>query len=334
MDFSRYVWLAVVALFALESTPSSAQGTLVLANIGYENSGFVAPAVLMVRATRSNDSRWTIGLVGTNLLAEWERIANPRWSTLVRGDVVWRNANMSDFIYTRGLRDESREYRNRTVRLTGAVRFRPSTRWTAEVRAIGLYEFVDEIANTAVSELWDAPYAGLGVALAYRHVLSDDVLQFRWDGLKASTETTVFVGPETWVKSQTWIGVGTRAGPVFFHGSGWLLLGRNLNIVTRHLVGGSWDLAPRPILYGYHFGEFRLDRALVANGGMDVRLAGAWEIGIRAGYLSSPSETTYGEAIRLGSVWQGVAFYGGLGFPEGVGNDAVGFVWMSLALLQ
>ena len=56
MDFSRYVWLAVVALFALESTPSSAQGTLVLATIGYENSGFVVPAVLMVRATRSHDS--------------------------------------------------------------------------------------------------------------------------------------------------------------------------------------------------------------------------------------------------------------------------------------
>lgn len=333
MVFRRFVSPAVLAFVALEATPSSAQVPLVVGSVGYEAPGLVVPAVFIVRTTRYGANRWTVGSIGANLMAEWEHVASPRLSTVMRADLVWINANMSNFIYSGGNRDGAREYTGQNARLTATVRFRSSKRWTAELRAVGLHEFVGRLADTAVSALWDAPYAGVGVAIGYRQVLSDNVLQSRWDGLKASTEATAFIGSETWFKSQTWVGAGVHAGPVFFRGSGWLLLGRNLNIVSQHLVGGSWDLPTRPMVYGYHFAEFRVDRAVVANGGIDIRLGGAWEIGMRAGYLTSPSETTFGQAIRLSSVWQGIAFYGGLGFPEGVISDALAFVWLSAALV-
>ena len=96
----------------------------------------------------------------------------------------------------------------------------------------------------------------------------------------------------------------------------YLNVGKNLDVVNQHLVGGSWDLDRSPSLYGYHYAEFRVNRGAVLNAGVDVRLAGTWELGLRAGYLNSPSRSTYGEAIRLSTMWNGIAFHAGVGLPR------------------
>ena len=43
---------------------------------------------------------------------------------------------------------------------------------------------------------------------------------------------------------------------------------------------------------------------------------GTWDIGVRAGYLNSPTKTTYGEALKLFTVLNGIGLSTGIGFPE------------------
>jgi hypothetical protein len=204
------------------------------------------------------------------------------------------------------------------VRLSAGLRRQQGRYWRTDVRAIGLYEAVAGLADAAVTARWREPYLGLSVETNYQRVIADDVFQGRWDGLKMSGSVVGFLGARAWWKSQLAMGAGKTLGRgrVNLRARAWVLLGDNLDLVNQHLVGGCWDLAAGPALYGYHYAEFRIRRALVLGGGADVRFAGTWELGLRVGYLNGPSQVTYGEAVRLSTVWQGIGIQAGVGFPR------------------
>jgi hypothetical protein len=308
--------VAVLLLAGLGSSlRAAAQVRTLVTSVGYQSPVLVVPVVLLSTSSASGAGAWSVGLFGSTLGAEWTTRANPRVTTVMRAEVTPFNANSSRYVYRDGERDSSQEFRDRTVRLNAGLRLQGGSRWRAEVRAIGLSESVAGLDSSTVAR-WRQPYVGLDLETSYIRVVSDAVLEDRWDGVKVAGSAVGFVGSRPWWRSQLSLGGGKQVGRVMLRGRGWVLLGHNLDVVNQHLVGGCWDLGGSPVLYGYHYAEFRVNRAAVLGLGADLRLAGLWEVGVRVGYLKSPLATTYGEAVRLSGIWNGIGLSVGVGLPR------------------
>ncbi|MBM2811372.1 MAG: hypothetical protein HW416_2131 [Chloroflexi bacterium] len=294
---------------------AAAQVTTFVANVGYQSPALVAPAVFLSSSAASGARVWTVGIAGFTLSADLTKRTSPTVAMVLRAEATPVNANSSRYVYRDGRRDPALGFRDRTVRLSAGLRVQGSARWRMDVRVIGLYESVAGVADSTVVARWRAPYVGLGIETNYSRVVSDDVFNARWDGFKAAGSAAGFLGSQPWWKSQLSFGWGRQVGRVNLRGRAWFLLGHNLDVVNQHLVGGCWDLTESPPLYGYHYAEFRVDRGGVLAGGVDLRLAGDWELGLRVGYLTSPARSTYGEAVRLSTIWSGIRLHFGVGLP-------------------
>jgi len=150
-------------------------------------------------------------------------------------------------------------------------------------------------------------------------------------------ELKMFFGSKTWWRSKILLGYGKKINKVFLQGSSSFLFGNSLNTVNQFLIGGSWDIQGTNTLYGHHYAEFRLDRCLLLNAGIDIKLLGNLEFGVRTGYLNSPLKTTYGEAFKLMTVLNGIAINTGIGFPDnslfmGEFNKMITFAGFTAAL--
>jgi len=316
------------------SAPLSGQVRVLVTSVGYQSPSLVAPLVLLSFVPASGKGVSTLGVAGYTLTASRIAYRSPTVATVVALDVTPLNANSSNYVYRDGERDSALAFRDANVTLHAGLRVSHEgtrSRWGVELGAIGLNEWVSRVADPSVGSRWRDPYVGLQIAANYRRVISEDILAARWDGVKAAADFAGFAGAQPWWKSRAWLGGGKRVGRISLMGRAWLLFGHNLDIVNQHLVGGSWDLDQSPALYGYHFAEFRVIRGAVLSAGADLKLRGPWELGVRGGYLSSPSGSTYGEAIRLSTAWSGIAFHIGVGLPRA--GAALVFAGMSAAVL-
>jgi len=320
-------------LIALGVSQAAAQVRVLVTSVAYQSPFLVAPVVVLSSVSESGTPTWMVGVAGYTLSATRVMRHSATLSAVIAADVTPLNSNSSNYVYRDGERDGSLAFRDATVQLNAGVRVsrgEQRSRLGLELRAIALNESVSRLADASILARWRDPYVGLGIAANYSRVVSDEILAARWDGMKAAASVAGFAGAQPWWKSQAWLGVGKRLGRVFLMGRAWVLLGRNLDIVNQHLVGGSWDLDRSPSLYGYHYAEFRVTRGAVLSVGTDLRLAGAWELGLRAGYLSSPSRSTYGEAVRLSTMARGIGFHVGVGLPRA--NTALVFAGLSAAV--
>ena len=216
---------------------------------------------------------------------------------------------------------------------------RQTTRWQFECSMIGLYESVGGITDKEAAAYWKNPFVGIEIAESYNNIISEDFFRFRRDGITCSGRAQMFTGSRTWWRSDFSFGAGKKIGPLFLHGNTLLLLGNSLNIVNQFLAGGSWDILGAGVLYGYRYAEFRLSRALLVNGGTDVELFDSVELGIRAAYLNSPAKTTYGECVRISSMWHGINVNAGISFPEdalirGAVDNAIAFAGITAAIFE
>jgi len=326
--------IGTAVLIALGSAPLSGQVRVLVTSIGYESPTLVAPVVLLSFVSASGKGVSTLGVAGYTLTASRIAYRSPTVATVVALEVTPRNANGSNYVYRDGKRDSALAFRDANVALHVGLRFSHEgkwSRWGVEFGAIGLDEWVSRVADPSVVSRWRDPYVGLRIAANYSRVISEDPLAARWDGVKAAADFVGLAGAQPWWKSRVWLGGGKRVGRISIMGRAWLLFGQNLDMVNQHLVGGSWDLDRSPSLYGYHYAEFRVNRGAVLTAGADLRLRGPWELGVRAGYLTSPARSTYGGAIRLSTAWSGIAFHIGVGLPRA--DAPLVFAGMSAAVL-
>jgi hypothetical protein len=134
--------------------------------------------------------------------------------------------------------------------------------------------------------------------------------------VKAEVTAQIYTGPETWWRARANIGGGRRLGPVVLSGRAAAFDGRSLNTVSAFLIGGSWDLAPADLLPGYRYAEFRVNRGATIGGGIDLRIHGTWEVGVRQAYLSAPHTGRAGTAVQMTTVWRGAVLNAGIAVPN------------------
>ncbi len=309
--------LGTALLIALGASRGAGQVKVLVTSVGYESPALIAPVIVL--SSVSTSGMWTVGVAGYTVRAVRVTSHSPTVATVIAAEVTPLNSNSSNYIYRDGRRDRSLAFHDATVQLNAGLRVTAGdqrSRWGIELRAIGIDESVSRLADAAALARWRDPYVGLGIEANYSRVIAEEILAARWDGVKAAAGVIGLAGARPWWRSQLSLSGGKRLGKVSFMGRAWALLGGNLDVVNQHLVGGSWDLDRSPSLYGYHYAEFRVDRGIVVGAGADLRLAGTWELGLRTAYLSSPSRTTYGEAVRMSTVLSGIVFHVGVGLPR------------------
>jgi hypothetical protein len=333
---SRSLAAGVVLCWLVGGPTVLAQTKVLVAGAVYESADLIAPnGLLLILPHDSSPSgragvAWNVGLRGSTLMVEALKRFSTRFELLVGGDLTPFSANGSSRIYKDGRHEPDLGFTNRSYQARAGVRFQRASAWRTDLQLLALKESVDGVDN----DVWRRPYGGVGVAQSYRRVVSEDSLRSRFDGLKASAAAQGFFGSNAWWRGQVVAGGGKRIGNLFLRGQASAFGGHGLNTVSRFLVGGSWDAGEGLPLYGFHYAQFRVNRGAVLNSGADFRLRGAWEVGIRGGYLNSPDKRARGAAITLGTIWNGVAWHVGMGIPGHVSGEpqGSGFVFSGITM--
>ena len=336
---SRCRIVAPLLFFCSVMTPAIAQGQprTWLASLNYEASHLLVPVIIVVSAD-DEGREWSVGLTGWTLSADWKAAAGERRKRHIFARFTPVNANSSNFIYRDGIRDAAAEYRASAFEGGAGIEVAHTRRWRGQYRAIAVYNRVGSMPDSTVPTLWRRPFAGVEVTQQYTRVTSEERFGSRWNGLKILATGRTMGGARMWTSAHLTAGVGRRMGRLFLSGEGAALTGHSLNTVNTFLLGGSWDVPSAGMVPGYHYAEFRLDRAASIGGAMDVRLYRSWEIGLRAGALKGSSTNVRGAALQVGTVWRGAVFNGGVAFPlsmsDGKRHGTLAFASVTAALIE
>lgn len=304
--------LLVLAACLARPMLAHAQVRVLAATVEYESPSLVAPVGLFSRV--SDSGTWMAGFVGWTGLVEETRLTGPDRAVVLRASLTPFNGNASRYLYTDGVRDTNLSFSDASLQISAGIRRGQPAGARAEMRLIGLYESVGGLPDSVLKH-WRSPFVGLGLRLGASRVRSEDVFDARREGIWASAEGEALTGSRTWWRASMLAGGGRKAGALFLRANGTLLFSGNTDVVSRHLVGGSWDLPDQAPLYGHRYAEFRVERGAVLGGGIDLRLVGELDLGVRYAYLVSPSLERDGAAIRLSTVWSGLAINIGVGAP-------------------
>lgn len=315
----------------------SAQSSLWFSSVNYESRMLIAPVLILYIPSETENS-YSYGILGWTLSGSMIKNINGSISYGISAEITPLNSHSSNTLYTNGKEDQSLTYKNRTVRLRTNMIMNHANGWKSELALLGIYESVGGLTDNRVIDFWKKPFAGIEIQENYSSTTSTKPLRFRFDGIQCSGKMQSYYGFKPWWKGEFTAGAGKKFGNYFLNGNGTYLVGNSLNIVNQFLVGGSWDILTSTALYGYHYAEFRLDKAFLINAGIDVSVVDNVEIGLRAGYLNSSVKNTYGEYLKISSVWQGINFNAGISFPEdeifhGAVNNVIAFAGITAAIL-
>jgi hypothetical protein len=314
----------------------SAQSSVWFSSINYESPVLIAPVVVLYIPSETEIS-YSVGVLGWTLSGGISKNINKSIAYGVSTEITPLNSHSSNTLYRNGKEDQSLTYKNRTAQLRASMTINHSIGWKSELALLGLYESVAGLQDKSIIDFWKKPFAGIEIQESYSSTTSNDPLRFRFDGLQCSGKMQLYYGSKPWWRGEFTASAGKEFGNYFLSGNGTYLVGNSLNIVNQFLVGGSWDILTSTALYGYHYAEFRLDKALLINGGIDVAVVEDVEISLRVGYLNSSVENTYGECLKISSVWQGISFNAGISFPEdeifnGTANKVIVFAGITAAI--
>lgn len=304
----------VLALWFGSSVPARGEPLLVVLSTSYESEALVAPAVQLLRRDADGGSM-TAGFVGWTLGLEREWALGPRSFVSVANEVTPLNANASDIHWRDGQDDAARDFTDRSwlARLGG--RFDHPGGLSSRLQLLVQREWISD-APQSLRDRWRGAYAGLRIAEHWAAVRADDHYRQRWDGLKAAGEYTVWAGGMPFWQARLQAGVGKTFGAAHLQLAATLLDGDGLDEVNRFRVGGSWDVPGVDLLYGFHYAEFRVERAALFRGGLDLTLSEHVGFGLRSACLLTREETRLGSALRVEAEWHGVVVYAGLGLPN------------------
>lgn len=297
----------VVLVFAASAMFGAEPQKLLVASL-FADSSIAAP-VIRYTVDRADGTSYALGLSGWTVDGEWIRPLSTSRALRLTVDATPLNAHNSDRIYVDGRRAPELEYDNASYRARGGLRWTHSARSSTDVLLVALYESVD-LAR------WDNPYGGVEIAHTYSVKNASEPLISSFDGIEVTGRAELFAGDESWSRLSLIESAGRTFGRVHLRQSLAVLQGSSLDTVNRFLAGGSWDALGGTAIYGLRYGELRLESAVIASGGVDVRIGGNWRAGVRGSYVDGDTESTYGHAVNIATTWKTIGVNLGVGVPE------------------
>ena len=305
--------LLVVALLA--AADLGAQDRALLVSGVFADSSIVGPAA-QFRTKDSKGTEWLLTLMGSTFDAQYAKQRSPRHAWIASADAAPFNAHLSNRIYVDGERARELEYEAASYRLRTGVRLTPNNSSTTDIQLVGLLEEITDIDDATIRNFWEGPFYGIDVSHTYKKFSSESPLVAAFTGFMVNARAELFGGPETWSRVTLSQRSGVQLGKIHLRQSVLVMGSRNLNVVSRSLIGGSWDVLGETALYGHRYGEYRVARGVVANVGGDYVLPRNWRAGIRASYLNSDAADVYGSAVNVSKVWKTFGFNFGVGKPQ------------------
>jgi hypothetical protein len=311
---SRMIRLAVLALSLIAVQTSEAQRDVLVVSSAFADPSLVAP-VVRLEVDRGDGTSYAAGISGWTVDGEWTKRVWPGAALRFAADATPLNAHNSNLMYANRVRAEEDDYDNASYRARGGMRFKRGERHTLDLMAVALYEIVDGL-SPGLEARWDSPYAGVDLSHTFSVMNAREPLIGAFDGIQITSRGEFFTGERNWSRISVVQQAGRNVGRFHLRQSLALLDGSALDVVNEYVVGGSWDALGGKAVYGLRYGQLRTDRAVILNGGADVRLVGTWRAGLRASYADTREGRTYGQAINASMTWKTVGLNFGVGFDE------------------
>jgi hypothetical protein len=278
----------------------------------YESPRLFAPAVYLVFPSANGD----LGLsqVGwtTRLEGEWRQTSHV--SLVGSTELTPLNAQSSNLFYRDGEEDDSRDFRDTSWNGTWGVALRASG-LRSELRFVVLKHWLDDLPSSTV-EMWRRPYTGADWLISYSDVSAHDVYLARSRGLKVTSRAQALLGQEPFLQAEASLSYSARAGPIFASSGARAVYVSQANLVSRWLLGGSWDALGGQALFGHPFAEYRVERAATGFVRLDWDATRAMTLGLRGAAALMPGEAHHGQAAVISIDWAGVVTSAGLAVPD------------------
>ncbi len=318
-----------LALFALLVLCPLAEGETLLVTGALVDTSIAAP-LIDLRFDPVGRDEYRFSVSGWTLEGMWRRELSPSRTLLVSADATPLNAHSSDRIYVAGTRMRNLEYDNASYRVKGGMRFIHSARSATEVQVVGLSEQLGSGVDPALARIWDRPYAGIEFTHTWSDKTAKNPLIAAWDGMELSVRGETYAGQQAWSRVTVAEAASRTLGRFDLQQSLTVMNGKSLNMINRFLVGGSWDVLGPNALYGFRHAEFRADRAVIANGGIDYLLPRNWRVGVRGSHLRSNVANVSGHAINASTTWRTFGVNFGVGIPHRSAGENDPVVYMAL----
>ena len=321
--------LFVVLLASLTAFPLFAlDGKLLVAGV-FADSSIAGPALRFTNDD-GKGNKWMVGLTGRVIEGEWQKPMSGTRFLVLGAELQPFNAHNSDRQFVNGERVDELEYEGSAYRVRGGLRFMPNPRSTTDVFLVGLVEDADEAPQPGVRQFWDKPYYGVDLSHTFNITRGERPLVSSWDGFAIVARVEAYTGDETWSRVSLAERGAKQFGKIHLRQSVMGMNGKSLNVVSRFQVGGGWDVLGDTAMYGFKYGEYRIARGVLANAGADYVLPRDWRIGVRASYLHSDVDKTYGASLNATKIWKTFGFNFGVGAAEERGGDSEPVVYFGL----
>lgn len=319
-------WLPVLLLSV--SSLVADDRTLLVSGV-FADSSIVGPVVRFTTGDAAR-SEYSLMLLGGTVDGQWIRHRDTKRAWILGVDSTPYNAHLSNRMYVDGSRAHELEYEAACHRLRAGLRFTPSARSTTDVHLVGLVEQVTDLDDARVRKFWEGPFLGIDAVHTYSKIASESPLIAAFNGVVLSARAEVFSGTETWSRVTLSQRAGVQKGKFHLRQSLMIAGGKGLNVVSRVLAGGSWDVLGENAVYGHRYGEFRVARGALANAGVDYSLPRNWRVGVRGSYLHSDTAHVYGGALNASKIWKTVGFNAGIGVPQKRSGDSEAMVYIAV----
>jgi hypothetical protein len=303
--------IAALCFFAAVTTARGDDLRVLTAAVLYE-SGLAAPSIEF-RSVAADGSLWRGGINGWSLSLGRERQLNHDRRLILEVTATPYDAHSSRRIYRDGVRRRDLEFDDAALNARGAIRFRESEHASIEPALVIGKEIIGNNAPAALRDVWRSPYAGISVIQRIRFITAEDPFTNRIDGVDAAATGEAYHGNRTWTRAMVTENAGASFGRIHLRQSLAAYRGSSVDTVSAFLIGGSWDLLGSTAVYGRRYAEFRVNRGINANAGVDFAITRSFELGLRASAFRSGSMHTTGTLLQATQRLRGLRLTAGAG---------------------
>jgi hypothetical protein len=278
----------------------------------YESPQLFAPAVYVVLPNDNGGLQFS--QVGWTARFEGERFQTAHWSLNGALEFTPLYAQSSNLFYENGREDDSRDFRDTALVGNWGVAFR-APQFRAELRNVALKHWLEGLPESTAA-MWRLPYTGADFQIAYQDLQGSDLYLARARGLKALGHAQALLGRSPFALAEATVSYGTRIGPLFALGGVRGVYVSQSNLVSRWLLGGSFDAQGAQALFGHPFAEYRVERAATALLRLDLDATRALSFGLRGAAALMPEGLHHGEAAVVTLDCASIVLSAGLGVPD------------------
>jgi hypothetical protein len=288
--------IAVLCFFAAVTTARADDVRVLTAAVLYE-SGLAAPSIEL-RSVAADGSLWRGGINGWSLSLGRERLLNHDRRLIVDVTATPYDAHSSKRIYRDGVRRRDLEFDDAALTARAALRFRESEHASIEPGVVIGKEIIGNDAPAALRDAWRSPYAGVSIIQRIRFITAEDPFTNRIDGIDVAATGEAYHGNRTWTRAILTENGGASFGRIHLRQSLAAYRGSSLDTVSAFLIGGSWNLLGSTAVYGRRYAEFRVNRGINGNAGVDFAITRSLELGLRVSAFRSGSLHTTGTTLQ------------------------------------